>query len=75
MVCQMLSIRRNALLALPHPSVTLLLNLLSAADFLRQIKLLHGPEGLVIQHPLLSSLHSLIAALHAAPSLHPKDML
>lgn len=59
------------------PSVcdSLLLNLLSAADCLRQIKLLHGPEGLVIQHPLLSSLHSLIASLHAAPSLSPKDML
>lgn len=75
MVCQMLSSQRTALLALPHLYVTLLLNLLSAADFLRQIKLLHAPEELVVQHPLLSGLHGLLATLHTAPSLSPKNML
>lgn len=54
----------------PSECDSLLWNLLSAADFLRQIKLLHGPEELT-QHPLLSSSQSLIAALCSAPSLSP----
>lgn len=54
----------------PSECDSLLWNLLSAADFFRQNKFLHGPVEL-IRHPLWSSLQRLITAVCSAPSLSP----